>query len=153
MTYQEDAGLYRLTYISSSPGEMAQPDLDAILEVARENNHRHEVTGLLLYHDMQFFQTLEGKRQDVEQVFARIKADRRHNRWLVLESRSVESRLFDGWSMAYKSIGELNASQKQNFVDLTNVRSHLVPDRTNGNANTGILIDSFLSSFRDLRLR
>ncbi len=153
MTHQQDADSYRLTYLSSSPGEMVQPELDAILEVARENNHRHEVTGLLLYHDMQFFQTLEGKRQDVEQVFTRIKADTRHNGCLALESRSVESRLFDGWSMAYKSIGELNASQKQNFVDLTKVRSHLLLDGTNGRAHTGILIDSFLSSFRDLGLR
>ena len=45
MTHQEDAGLYRLTYLSSSPVEMVQLELDAILEVARENNHRHEVTG------------------------------------------------------------------------------------------------------------
>ena len=102
---------------------------------------------------MQFFQTLEGKRQDVQQVFTRIKADQRHNGCLALESRFVASRLFDGWSMAYKSIGELNASQKQNFVDLTKVRSHFAPDGTNGNANTGILIDSFLSSFRDLSPR
>lgn len=153
MTHQEDSGLYRLTYLSSSPGELVQPELDAILKVARDNNRRQEITGLLLYHDMQFFQTLEGKRQDVEQVFTRIKADRRHNGCLVLESRSVESRLFDGWSMAYKSIGEFNASQKQNFIDLTRVRSHPVLDGTNGRAHTGILIDSFLSSFRDLGLR
>ena len=152
MTQPQDAGLHRLTYLSSARDEMLPAELDTILEAARENNRRHEVTGLLLYHDMQFFQALEGRRPHVEQTFARITADRRHKGCLVLESRSIESRLFDGWSMAYRSIGQLNTSQKQNFLDLTKVRARYAKGDTNGDVRTRILIDSFLSSFRDLDL-
>ena len=152
MTQPQDAGLHRLTYLSSACEEMSQSDLDAILNAARENNRRHEVTGLLLYHDMQFFQALEGRRPQVEQTFARIKADRRHKGCLALESRSVELRLFDGWSMAYRSIGEFNISQKQNFMDLTKVRARYTASEPDGDARTRILIDSFLSSLRDLDL-
>lgn len=152
MNQPQNAGLYRLTYLSAARDEMHREELDAILDVARENNRRHEVTGLLLYHDMQFFQALEGGRQQVEQVFGRIKADRRHTGCLALESRPVEQRLFDGWSMAYRSIGELDTAQKQNFLELTKVRGGLAKTDANGNASTRILIDSFLSSFRDLDL-
>jgi hypothetical protein len=152
MTHPQDAGLHRLTYLSSTRDDVHQEELDAILEVARANNPRHHITGLLLYHDRQFFQALEGPRQQVEQVFARIKTDRRHNGCLVLESRSVELRFFDGWSMAYASVSELGAAEKQNFLDLTRVRGRYAGSEANDDARTRILIDSFLSSFRDLDL-
>jgi hypothetical protein len=147
-----DAGLHRLTYLSSALAEMSQGQLDAILEVARANNPRHDVTGLLLYHDMQFFQALEGPRPQVEQVFARIKGDRRHSGCMVLESRAVTERFFAGWSMAYKGIAGIDTSRKQNFLDLTRVRSRYAAGEPNADISTRILLDSFLSSFRDLDL-
>ena len=131
---------------------MLQSELGAILDVARENNRRREVTGLLLYHDMQFFQVLEGRHPQVDQTFARIKMDRRHNGCLVIESRAAEARLFDGWAMAYRSIGELNTSQQRNFLDLTKVRARYTAGQPDGDTHTRILIDSFLSSLRDLDL-
>lgn len=54
--------------------------------------------------------------------------------------------------MAYRSIGELNTSQQQNFLDLTKVRARYTASEPDGDAHTRILIDSFLSSFRDLDL-
>jgi Sensors of blue-light using FAD len=152
MTQPQHTGLHRLTYLSSASGEMRPADLDAILESARENNRRNEVTGLLLYHDLQFFQALEGVRAQIEETFARIKKSRHHKGCLVLESRPIEQRLFDGWAMAYRSIGELDTSQKQNFLDMTKVRARYAEGDSNGDARTRILIDSFLSSFRDLDL-
>lgn len=150
MTGLPDAQLYRLTYLSSARDEVPLSELDAILEVAREKNSRRQVTGLLLYHDMQFFQTLEGPQAEVEQIFNVIKTDRRHGGCVVLESRPVAARCFDRWSMGYKKVGDLNSSQKQDFLDLAGVRGRNAANVPNGDARTRILIDSFLSSFRDL---
>jgi hypothetical protein len=152
MTQPQDQDLHRLTYLSSAPDDVSQEQLDAILEAARTNNPRHHVTGLLLYHDRQFFQALEGPRPQVEEVFARIKTDRRHRGCLVLESRSVESRFFHKWSMAYKSVSGLGAAEKRNFLDLTGVRGRYAASEAGDNAQTRILMDSFLSSLRDLDL-
>jgi hypothetical protein len=152
MIQPQDHDLHRLTYLSSAPDEVSQQQLDAILEASRANNPRQHVTGLLLYHDCQFFQALEGPRAQVEEIFARIKADRRHNGCLVLESRSVESRFFDKWSMAYKSVSSLGAAEKQNFLDLTGVRGRYAASEAVDGARTRILMDSFLSSLRDVDL-
>ena len=152
MTHPQDNGLHRITYLSSAVEQMLPAELDAILEVARENNRPREITGLLIYHDAQFLQALEGPGRHVKAVFARIKADRRHTGCLTLESRAVESRLFGDWSMAYRRASKFSAAQKKNFLELTSVRSQLATRDPNKDARTPILIDSFLSSFRDLDL-
>lgn len=152
MTDLHDADLYRLTYVSSAREAMSPEGLDAILEVARKNNRRHQISGMLIYHDLQFFQTLEGAPEQLDRVFTSIRKDGRHIGCIQLERCAVARRLFDGWAMAYKRSDELNADQKQNFLDLTKVRGHCAEIAAGGDADTLILIDSFLSSFRDLKL-
>lgn len=152
MTQKQLTGLHRLTYFSSASEEMSEAQLESILEAARDNNPRHGVTGLLLYHDLRFFQALEGPRAQVEEVFKLIAKDRRHKGCLVLESRAVETRIFDRWSMGYKSGGDLNSSQKRSFLDLTKVRGNFAESAASDYSNTWVLLDSFLSSFRDLHL-
>ena len=152
MTGLPEAALHRLTYLSSARDDIPPSELVSILETARDNNRRRHVTGLLLYHDMQFFQTLEGPKAHVDEIFAAIKADRRHSGCLILESRSVAARCFDGWSMGYRRAADLDASQKENFRDLTSIRGRYAGSEPNDHSRTRILIDSFLSSFRDLEL-
>ena len=150
MTRSNEAGLHRLTYFSSASEEMSQAQLESILKAARANNSRHDVTGLLVYHDLQFFQALEGPRANVEKIFKLIAADPRHKGCLVLESRPVDQRIFDNWSMGYKSAGDLDSAQKQSFLELTTIRGNFAESAAGDHSNTWILLDSFLSSFRDL---
>ena len=152
MTGLHDADLYRLTYLSASRAAMPRTELDAILEASRTNNSRRAVTGLLLYHDAQFFQALEGPKAQVEEAFAIIKRDPRHSGCLVLESRPVAARFFDRWSMGYRSADDLSAGQKQSFLELASVRGQYAGRDAAGDARTRILMDSFLSSLRDLDL-
>lgn len=152
MTQKQSTDLHRMTYFSSATEEMSPAQLDSILEASRENNPRHGVTGLLLYHDLRFFQALEGPRAQVEEVYIRIATDRRHKRCLVLEFRPVETRIFERWSMGYKSGGDLNSSQKRSFLDLTKIRDNFAENAAIGGSETWVLLDSFLSSFRDLQL-
>lgn len=152
MTAHHNADLHRLTYLSAAQKEITGADLDAILETARANNGRHDVTGLLIYHDMQFCQTLEGPWAEVEPLYNHIKKDPRHTGCIVLERRPVAERFFNGWSMAYKNVSELGATQKRNFLDLTGVRGQYASPGAKDDARTRVLIDSFVSSFRDLDL-
>ena len=152
MTDFHDADLYRLTYVSAARMAMSEADLDAILSVARDNNRQNHISGMLIYHEMQFFQTLEGTLKPLDRVFTSIRRDSRHSGCLMLERCAVARRLFDGWAMAYKSADELSAHQKQNFLELTKVRGQCAEIDAGGNADTLTLIDSFLSSFRYLKL-
>jgi hypothetical protein len=150
MTYSQDSALYRLTYLSCAHHAMPADELDGILDTARHHNSRHGVTGLLIYHDMQFFQTLEGARDEVEKLYAQIARDPRHTHCLRLEFRPVAERYFGEWSMAYRSVNELGATERQNFLDLTRLGKRLSGGDQEDDPRTRILIGSFLASFRDL---
>jgi len=107
----EPGELYRLVYYSTS----LLPPLDAggereiqvILVGAQERNRRQDVTGALTYNEFHFAQVLEGTRHAVDDVFARIRRDRRHRDIVVVEEHWIESRDFGGWAMIY--VGDRNS--------------------------------------------
>jgi len=104
------APLYRLLYCSrntiASNGSVEQPvemepELRAILAVARRRNKADNVTGALLFTASGFAQVLEGYREVVERTFERIGADRRHADVTVLAFTPTERRTFPDWSMGF----------------------------------------------------
>ncbi len=81
--------------------------LDEILNTARTNNSKRDVTGMLLFHDGSFIQVLEGEQSEVETLFEKIRLDPRHCDESVVLRTEVEDRAFDGWSMGYKRAATL----------------------------------------------
>ena len=98
--------LTRLIYRSHS--KIASPvmreELGKILRVARKNNAASGVTGVLMYYDDWFAQALEGPGDAVHAIFAKIKADDRHNSIEIKTDEPVTTRVFARWAMA--SVGE-----------------------------------------------
>ena len=106
-----DALMLRLAYSSRidlprGPGQR-RAEIDRILATARRRNVRADITGALLATDSAFVQVLEGPRAAVEETFARIRADRRHNGIVLLSSQSMAKRGFSGWPMAFVDAGEM----------------------------------------------
>ena len=95
------SSVYTLAYASSSTHPLNQEDLDHLLEVARTNNKKKGITGILLYHDGNFMQILEGPRERVLETYTLIEGDPRHKGIIRLLSRTFPSRNFDTWSMGY----------------------------------------------------
>ena len=92
---------YRLIYRSHS---LLAPQDDAgladILKVARSKNADLGVTGALMLYDDWFAQVLEGAQPVIEALYARIKADPRHDGVRLNEAGPVPKRLFAKWAMA-----------------------------------------------------
>ena len=93
--------MHQLVYISTCRGEVSPELLAEILRVSRINNARSAVSGLLVSGGTRFLQVLEGPVREVTGTYERIKNDDRHFACVVLSSRSVSSRAFGDWSMAY----------------------------------------------------
>lgn len=92
---------YRLIYRSHSllaPADEA--GLADILKVARHKNADLGVTGALMLYDDWFAQVLEGPEAVVETLYARIKADKRHDGVRLNEAGAAPKRLFGKWAMA-----------------------------------------------------
>lgn len=94
--------IHQLIYTSSRAGNLGDAELDALLLAARENNTRLGLTGVLLCTNDQFMQVLEGSRDALEQLFARIVADPRHEDVRVVIRRRVTKRDFANWQMALR---------------------------------------------------
>jgi hypothetical protein len=99
----------QLVYISSVRRQ-ATVDAATILSASRRNNARARVTGLLFFDGKRFLQALEGEEGAVDDTFARIQRDDRHHALVVLSSRTVDTREFGEWAMAYGAPGEDQAA-------------------------------------------
>lgn len=93
--------LERVLYRSQSAlPELTLPVVADILGASRSNNDRDDVTGMLAIGDDRFLQVLEGPRETLDRVLARISRDGRHTQIEILERRPVEARIFGEWRMA-----------------------------------------------------
>lgn len=100
-----------------------------MLVVSRRNNQLAGVTGLLLHHDGNFIQVLEGEEAAVERVFARVMADPRHRGVQRLFSEEREVRDFRDWSMAFRNLSDPTFHAMSGFSELLNHRVPLTGSR------------------------
>jgi hypothetical protein len=103
--------MYELLYSSVSPAGLSQLQLKDILDNARLKNLRLDITGMLLYHNREIMQILEGEEQTVKELYATICQDDRHTNLQVLYQGVVKQRSFSEWSMAFKMLDQTSAQQ------------------------------------------
>ncbi len=94
----------QIVYISTAVKPMTEEDLLNILEVARNRNNEHHITGLLLYSAGIFIQLIEGAPEFVDAIFASILEDKRHENIIRLVDRPAKHKTFPEWSMGFASI-------------------------------------------------
>jgi hypothetical protein len=92
--------LRQVVYISSATQQFSPEALEELLARARANNERSGITGILLYHDLSFLQIIEGTRDDVDRLMARIRRDPRHASLRIVQDESISERDFKSWAMA-----------------------------------------------------
>lgn len=120
---QDNTDLLVLGYTSRAARGTGQDQLVTILRQSRKNNPALNVTGILLHYDDQYFQILEGPRENVEMLFNRIGEDPRHHDVRLLFSDYAEERRFGKWAMAWAKVDELPEEDRSacvNFFDNPN---------------------------------
>jgi hypothetical protein len=89
----------QVVYVSKAARPLSARDLQALAEVARENNRRIGVSGALLFVDDTFMQILEGDSEVLDGLLEAIRSDDRHRDLRILSDKQHERRYFEGWSM------------------------------------------------------
>ncbi len=112
-----DDELTLLCYTSISKYLMTHDELIKLLEIARENNAKRDVTGMLLYMDGCFFQVLEGDKTTVNELFEKIGKDERHQQVMKLIEESVEERSFSKWTMGYQRVSRAELARVTGLTD------------------------------------
>lgn len=94
--------LRQVVYISTATQHFSPEALEELLARARANNERSGITGILLYHDPSFLQIIEGTRDDVDRLMARIRRDPSHSSMRIVQDESISERDFKSWAMAFR---------------------------------------------------
>ena len=93
--------LYRLAYVSHATDDVDVNDFHDIDHKASLHNRELGVTGCLLFCSGWFLQVLEGGLHEVNEIFGKICADKRHNQVIISEMRRIDKRLFPEWNMRF----------------------------------------------------
>jgi hypothetical protein len=112
--------MYSLLYVSSAAELFTRPDLDALLAIARENNTRLQVSGMLLYKDGNFMQLLEGEKAAVIALYEKIVRDPRHTGPITLLQGEVPQRSFEQWSMGFRELKAARDPHLPGYDDFMN---------------------------------
>jgi hypothetical protein len=107
--------LHQIIYASHSLVPMNSKQLVDLLEKSRRNNSELGVTGLLLHADGSFMQTIEGERDTVHPLLAKIERDPRHTGILLIGDEPVAKRSYGDWSMAFREIRREDAARLPGF--------------------------------------
>jgi len=136
--------MLQIIYASSAVTTFSELELGQLLMLARKNNKRLGVTGMLLYHDASFLQVIEGEAAVLQTLFERIGGDQRHSSVVTLLRRQVEEPHFGDWSMGFVSQKHLTTSMP-GYSDYLRLRGE--PKRSADAAAR------MLACFRDGRFR
>ncbi|MFM8556229.1 MAG: BLUF domain-containing protein [Betaproteobacteria bacterium] len=115
--------MLRVTYLSRESDTFSARALIDLLEHCKLRNPAQGVTGMLIYANGTFLQTLEGETNTVETLLGKIERDGRHRDFQVIKRESTATRLYENWSMGFERLTEaalqdvpaLRAFQLENF--------------------------------------
>jgi methanogenic corrinoid protein MtbC1 len=106
-----------LTYQSRAVSRPSESELQQLVDKARSRNRSLGITGMLLYENGRFLQTLEGPPEGLRTVWDSIRHDERHRDIEVLTEHMVSSRLFSDWDLLLYSREE-NQNRRNRPSDL-----------------------------------
>lgn len=93
---------FTICYTSKSSQELSNTEVEEIFEKTLENNNTKGITGILLYASGNFFQVLEGEKEQVYQLFYdTIYSDFRHLEIFVIMEKETPNPFFDSYSSSF----------------------------------------------------
>ncbi|MGA2411874.1 MAG: BLUF domain-containing protein [Candidatus Binataceae bacterium] len=109
--------LLSIVYVSTATQLFDAEDLEELLGVARRNNQRDGITGMLLYVEGNFMQAIEGPPDQMKDLYARLERDPRHHSVTRLINEPLAERQFKQWSMAFRRVGISSLKKMEGFSD------------------------------------
>ncbi len=133
--------LVRLLYASKCPTGLNAALIDSILQVSRKHNPDRGITGILCHSGDVFLQVLEGGRDAVNQLYAQIVTDNRHQHVTLLQYEEITERRFASWTMGQVNLTKVNQSLMLKYSE----RAVLDPFSVSGRVSLALL-DELIST-------
>lgn len=107
----------RLLYVSRPVGPQTTTVTESILRTAQAHNRQHGISGVLCQGQGLYLQVLEGERKPINQLYARILADRRHGDVELLLYEEITQLRFGNWSMAHVELSSTDPMVQMNHPE------------------------------------
>ena len=135
--------LKQILYFSSAVRLFSDDELLALLKVARANNARLDVSGMLLYADGNFVQLIEGPDNAVDALYAKISRDPRHTSLLKALDGPISERRFADWTLGFDRIADSKTEGIDGLTDFLHKANEVGADEKPARDAAGRLLDSF----------
>jgi hypothetical protein len=86
------------------------------------NNPKRGLTGLLIFGNDTFLQTIEGEENIVEELIEKIAKDNRHIKFQILARQSIENRQYSDWAMGFEKLTE------QTIAEVPKLKNFMLSD-------------------------
>ena len=118
--------LFRLIYTSVRSKHCTDKDIARIIYMSKRNNKAFNITGILLHTERRFIQALEGKKDDLLNLYGLISQDFRHTNVSIRYFNPTVVRNFPDWHMAYNDVTlekisfltSLSAVEKETYMSM-----------------------------------
>lgn len=122
--------LVRLLYASHAVPNAPAGSVAAIMQQSHAYNPAHGVTGVLCHSERLYLQVLEGGREQVNQLYAKILRDPRHTDVVLLHYEEICERRYSGWTMGQVNLGKLNPGTLLRYSALPEFTPHNLPGKS-----------------------
>ncbi|MET0321119.1 MAG: BLUF domain-containing protein [Duganella sp.] len=122
--------LVRLLYASFAATDTPVGGVTAIMQQAHAWNPKHGITGVLCHSDRLYLQVLEGGRDQVNALYAKILRDPRHTDVVLLHYEEISERCYSGWTMGQVNLNKLNPGTLLRYSALPEFSPHTLPGKS-----------------------
>jgi len=113
---------YAIVYLSSASDELEIAEISKILSFTEESNNNHDITGLLLFSDGNFFQIIEGEKNSILKLFETIKRDDRHRNIQQIFGEEINKGAYDLYATNFISDEvKYDTDQFEHYLNQTSV--------------------------------
>lgn len=100
--------MFSLIYRSKAKGNLANHEIQLMMQKASQFNLQNNITGCIIYHDQNFIQLLEGNENSVRDLFRKISKDSRHEEIVLLNLEENNFPLFGKFSTIYNNFDDVS---------------------------------------------
>lgn len=88
---------HAISYVSTAHKDLQEQELKNIMTKAKKFNNEHDITGILLHNERNFFQLIEGEKGIIFNLYQKILEDSRHHNIIQFLGKSVSIPSFGGY--------------------------------------------------------
>ncbi|SFN47113.1 BLUF domain-containing protein [Salegentibacter flavus] len=115
---------YAISYVSTANKDLTDPEVTNIMKRTMKFNRNHDISGILLYNENNFFQLLEGEKQTVLELYKIISEDSRHYDIIKFLEKPIFNTPFDGYLTEFitdiKRCDESTLEKYQHYLKVLN---------------------------------